>query len=151
MGMEGHRPTHLGARPSQSDWVYPHKRALLQTEIFLSSISCPGGWSQTIPHVKKPDVEVLYWHGYTWSEVGRPIGRTAKFSKTMLEVAYGRELNIKLSGNSSVGHSCSQHTNCTLPQLETPVALCYVTKLHILEWHFFCRQHKVHLCNDPAV
>ena len=44
----------------------------------------------------------------------RPVGRTAKFSKIMLEVAYGRDLNIKFSGNS----------NCKLPQLETSVALC---------------------------
>jgi hypothetical protein len=26
--------------------------------------------------------------------------------------AYGREMNIQLSGNSSGGHSCSQHANC---------------------------------------
>ena len=26
-----------------------------------------GGWSQTIRQVKKPDVEVLGWRGYTWS------------------------------------------------------------------------------------
>ena len=53
---------------------------------------------------------------YTWSVIVRSVGRTAKFSKTMLEVAYGREINIQLSGNSSGGHSCSQHANCTLPQ-----------------------------------
>jgi hypothetical protein len=33
-----------------------------------SFISCPCGWSPTIPQVKKPDV-VLGWHGYTWSVV----------------------------------------------------------------------------------
>jgi hypothetical protein len=54
----------------------------------------------------------------------------------MFEVAYGKEVNIQFSGNSSCGHSCSQHANCTLPQLETSVALCWVTKLHILEWPF---------------
>ena len=54
-----------------------------------SFISCLGGWSQTIPQVKKPDGEVLCWHGYTWSAVVRPVGRTAKFSKTTLVVAYG--------------------------------------------------------------
>jgi hypothetical protein len=85
-------------------------------------ISCPGGWSQTIPQVKKTDVEVLSWHGYTWSAVVRPVGRTTKFSKTTLEEAYGREINIKFSGNSSSENSCSQHVNCKLPQLETSVA-----------------------------
>jgi hypothetical protein len=74
-GLGGHRPTHLGARPSQSELVCPHK----------------------------------------WSAVVRPVGRTAKFSK-MTEAAYGREMNMKLSGNSSGGHSWSQHANCMLPQ-----------------------------------
>ena len=39
MGLGGHRPTHLGAKPSQSELVFPHKRALLQTEIILSTPS----------------------------------------------------------------------------------------------------------------
>ena len=83
---------------------------LVQTQRF---ISCRCGWYQTIPQVKKLDVG---WRGYTWSAVARPVGRTAKFSKTTLEKAYGREINITFSGNSSGGHSCSQHVNCTLPQ-----------------------------------
>jgi hypothetical protein len=63
---------------------------------------------------------------HTWS---------VKFSKITLEAAYGREINITFSGKSSGGHSCSQHANCMLPfKLETSVALCYVTKQHILEW-----------------
>jgi hypothetical protein len=36
----GVKHTHWGARPRQSGFVFPHKRALLQTEIFLSIISC---------------------------------------------------------------------------------------------------------------
>ncbi len=78
--------------------------------------SCLGGWSQTILEVKMLDVEVLGWCGYTWSAVVRPVGCTAKFSETPLETAYGREMNIQFTGNSSGGHSCSQHANCTLPQ-----------------------------------
>ena len=92
--------------------------------------------------VKKPDMEVLGWRGYMWSA-------GEKFSKTTLDAVYGREINIKFSGNSFGGHSCSQHDNSTLPQLETSVALCCVTKLHILV--AFCLQHKVHLCHDHAV
>ena len=69
-------------------------------------------------------MEVLGWHGYTWSAVVRQVGHTANFSKKTLEAAHGREINIQLTGNSSGRHSCSQHANCTLSQLETFVALC---------------------------
>jgi hypothetical protein len=56
-----------------------------------SVISCPGGWSQTIFQMKKPDV-VLSWRGCTWYAVVRPVGHTAKFSTIMLYTAYGREI-----------------------------------------------------------
>ena len=39
---------------------------------------------------------------YMWSVFVRQVGRTVKFSKIMLEAAYGREMNIKLSGNSGI-------------------------------------------------
>jgi hypothetical protein len=119
MGGPGrHRPTHLAARPihwgtrlGQSELV---KRALLQTEILFCFISCPGNWYQMILQVKKTDVDVLGWCGYMVVVV-RLAGRTTKFFK-MTEAAYGIEMNITFSGNSSSGHSCSQHANCTLPQ-----------------------------------
>jgi hypothetical protein len=103
--------------------VCKKKSSDLQTH---SSIS----WCPMIPQVKRPDVDVLR------SAVVRPAGRTAKFSKTTLKAACGREINIPLFENSCVVHSCSKHANCTLPQPETSVALCCVTKLHILEWPF---------------
>ncbi len=68
--------------------------------------------SQTILEVKMLDVEVLGWCGYTWSAVGC----TDKFSETPLETAYGREMSIQFTGNSSGGHCCSQHVNCMLLQ-----------------------------------
>ena len=52
----------------------------------------------------------------TCSVVVRTVGHTEIFSKMTLEVAYCREINIQLSGNSSGGYSCSQHANCTLSQ-----------------------------------
>jgi hypothetical protein len=73
---------------------------------------------------------------YMWFVVVRPVGRTAKFSRITLEVAYGREINIKFSGNSSDRHSCSQHANCMLSQNMRHLWLC-VTKLHILV-AFYC-------------
>ena len=84
---------------------------VVQTHNF---ICCLGGWYQTILQVKKQHVEVLGWRGYTRSAVVRPFGHTAKFSKITLEAVYDSEMNIKFSGNSSGGHSCSQHANCVV-------------------------------------
>ncbi len=75
---------------------------------------------------------------------------TDKFSETPLVMAYGRE--IKFMGNSSGGHSCSQHAKLHAPsKLATSVALCCVIKLHIFEWPLNCDQPKAHLYYNHGV
>ncbi len=63
-------------------------------------------------------LDVEAWTGVVTRglHVVRLVGCNAKFSEMPLETAYGREINIQFTGNSSGGHSCSQHANCTLPQ-----------------------------------
>ena len=51
------------------------------------------------------EVEVLGW---SWMYV--------KLSETPLEAAYGREMNIQFTGDSSGGYSCSQHENFNILQ-----------------------------------
>ncbi len=73
---------------------------------------------------------------------------TAKFSEKPLETAYSREMNIQFTGNSSGVHSCSQHANCTLPQI-CGIVLC--DKTAHFRVAFYCGQPKAHLCNNHAV
>jgi hypothetical protein len=94
-----------------------------------SLTSCPGGWSQTITQVKKPNVEVLGWCGYTWPVDVRLGGRTAKFCKTKL---VWQQLWWIFLPSACQLHTPSKH-----------LRHCRVA--------FYCPQHKVHLCNDHAV
>ncbi len=75
---------------------------------------------------------------------GRLDALTNSLKGLMVETAYGREMNIQFTGNSSGGHSCSQHANCTLPQNLQHLWHCaIVIKLHILEWAFIVASLKV--------
>ncbi len=85
----------------------------------------------------------LVW--LTWSVVVRPVGCTAKFSETPLEMAYGREMNIKFTGNiwwTFLQSACQLHAPSKLAE---SVALCCVIKLHILEWPFIAASLR-HTC-----
>ncbi len=64
-------------------------------------------------------------------------------------MAYGREINMKLTDNSFGGQSCSQHANCTLPQNFYGTVLC--DKTAHFRVAFCCSQPKAHLCNNHAV
>ncbi len=75
---------------------------------------------------------------------------TAKLPETPLETAYGREMNIQFTGNSSGGHSCSQHANCTLSQNLQHLWHCAVIKLHILKWPFIVASLS-HTCASCAI
>ncbi len=88
-------------------------------------LSCPGGWSQTVLRVKKPDVEVLGWCGDTWSTVMGPVGCTRKQHWRWLMV-------VKWTG----GHTCSEHANRTLPHFREA---------------FYCDKSKVRLCTNHTV
>lgn len=75
---------------------------------------------------------------YPIIDVKGPVGCFAKFSKKMLKAAYGGEMNIQFPGNTSVGHSCSQHANCMLPQ---NLCISCIKELHILQLPFIFYQH----------
>ena len=61
-----------------------------------------------IPQVKKADLEVLGWCGYTWSAVGL----TAKFSKKTLERLMAEKLTFNSLATALVG----------IPAVSMPIA-----------------------------
>ncbi len=60
---------HADELPWDGFWQFVQNHLFVQTNC---CITCPGGWSQMILQVKKPNVEVLGWCGHTWSAVVRP-------------------------------------------------------------------------------
>ncbi len=68
-----------------------------------------------------------------------------QFSEHALETAYGREMNIQFTGNSSGGHSCSQHVStCSLKTCDIyGIVLC--DKTAHFRVAFYCDQLR-HTC-----
>lgn len=79
-------------------------------------LRCKNGRSWMILQVETLDLMVTGQCSYMWSVVVRLFGCPAKFSETILGMAYGSEMDIQLMGDSSGGHSHSQRAKCAIPQ-----------------------------------
>ena len=127
------------------------------TETLLSFISCPGGWSQTIPQVKKPDVEALGWCGYTWAGVvirGLLLWSRLDILPNSLKQCWRCLMVEKLTFN------ILETALVDIPAVSMPIArslktwdICGIVlcdkSAHF--WvAFYCPQDKVHLCNDHS-
>jgi hypothetical protein len=70
--------------------------------------------TQTIPLVKKPDVEVLAWGGYACSGVARQVGRTDKFGKGCWWWLMVEKLTLNYMATALVD----------IPAVSMPILLC---------------------------
>ena len=131
-----------------AEWPQDHLTVSLSIEIALDKMqlcslsvvyACPyHNPTATMGH-SSHNVEICkalaHMTPYTWSVVVRPVGRTANFSKTMLQSAYGN----------------SQPANCMFPKTWDICGIVLCDKTAHFRVAFYCPQHKVHMCNDPAV
>ncbi len=118
-------------------WLF---KLIVAAAVWVSGLRWSWRWSML-------DVEVLGWCGYTWSAVWGRLDVLPNSFETPLETAYGREMNIKFTGNSSGGHSCSQHAIARFLKTCDIWWHCAVwLKMHILECTFIVASLRPHLC-----
>ena len=121
--------THWGARPSQSEWVFPHKRALLDRNTIENPVR--QMWRS--------------WAGMVTRGLWlRPGGCTAKFSKmTLVEKLTFSYLATALldipAVSMPIAHSIKTWDICL-------IALCDKTAHFRVAFYF--PQHKAHLCKS---
>ena len=150
VSLGGHRPTHLGARTSLSELVFPHKRALKQTEILFSFISWLVGlrWS-----CRWRSRRWRSWAGVVtcglrlWGRLDvLPNSLKRRWRRVMVEKWTLNYLATALKENPAVNMP-NAHS------LETRdiygIVMCDKTAHFRLA--FYCPQHKMHLCIDDIV
>uniref|UniRef100_A0AAZ3NX65 Uncharacterized protein n=1 Tax=Oncorhynchus tshawytscha TaxID=74940 RepID=A0AAZ3NX65_ONCTS len=59
-------------------------------------------WSQTIPQLKKLDVEILGWRGYTWSAVDILPNSLKRHWSWLMAAAYGKCVTATTTGRQEL-------------------------------------------------
>ncbi|XP_035655937.1 mini-chromosome maintenance complex-binding protein-like isoform X2 [Oncorhynchus keta] len=89
--------------PSSHDWINnPLSVVKGMFEDFIIDRNTPQHTPQTSPLLKKLDMDVLVWCGYTWSVVVRPVGCTAKFSKRRQFMSYYLSMSLHTNTMNSL-------------------------------------------------
>jgi hypothetical protein len=149
--MTGHRPTHWGARPCQSELVFPPQKALLQTEILISFISC---WMAGLRR------SCRWWSGMWRSRAGVVIRGLRLWGQldvlpNSLKLCWRQFMVEELTLNS-LATSLVDISAFSMPIARSlkPWDLCGILlcdKTAHFRVAFYCPQHKVQLCNDHAI